>query len=299
MSVEKIAISEILPDVGALAKILPAICTRETSVDPKGWSPDNPLWGQCGVVSLLANRLFGDKILGASLEGTKYAKSRFHYANGRPDHPTDLTANQFQNDYPEGLIFKERTRGDLLSGTNTAFRYTLLTLNLAEYVNGKNPLFKDKVYIRCISKALSSACQKMGFGAVLTLNGQMIATANNKKIKELAYMCDPECIRSKIQSRTESVIGACGHAEEWVMKAGRDKGINLKDCKLYVAGVNANGLPYIKQAAEHTCLRCSVQMHYAGLKSIHVPVIDRWRSLSTSEALSTAARYALGEKKVN
>jgi hypothetical protein len=94
------------------------------------------------------------------------------------------------------------------------------------------------------------------------------------------------------------MLGACGHAEEFAMKIARDNGIPLKECDLYVAGVEGSGLPYIKQVAEHTCLRCSVQMYYAELKSINVPVKDRWESLSPQEALRTAARYATQEKQI-
>lgn len=278
--------------------ILPKICSRETSTDPKGWSKDNPLQDHCAVVSLVANKLYGGIILRASLEGTPYAKSRSHYKNRFSFGDKDFTVDQFKQGYPEGLYYEERIRKDLVSNPGTLSRYTQLTLNLAEYLEGENPLLKDDLYKRCIVHALMSPCQKMGFGAVLTRNNLVVAEAHNDTIDELAYMCNPECIRLNIKSRTESMLGACGHAEELVMKIARDNDIPLKECDLYVAGVKENGLPWIKKQPEHTCLRCSVQMYYAGLKSINVPVKDRWESLTPQEALRTAARYATQEKQI-
>jgi len=286
-------------DINKFEAILPKICSRETSTDPEGWSEDNPLQDHCAVATLVANKLYGGTILRASLEGTPYAKSRSHYINRFSFGDKDFTAPQFKQGYPEGLFYEERTRQYLVSNSGTLSRYTQLTLNLAEYLEGENPLLKDSLYKRCIAHALVSPCQKMGFGAVLTKNGQIVAEAHNDTIEELAYLCDPKCIRLEIKSRTESMLGACGHAEELVMKIARDNGIPLKECDLYVAGVKANGLPWIKKQPEHTCLRCCVQMYYAGLKSINVPVKDRWESLTPQEALRTAAKYATQEKQVS
>ncbi len=162
----------------------------------------------------------------------------------------------------------------------------------------QNPLLSDPYYRRCLELATASPCQKMGFGALVVLDGLVVASSANKHIPELSSLCDPTCIRLQITSRTESMIGACGHAEEWALQEARDSDINLRDCDLYVAGVKANGEPYIKDEADHTCLRCAVQMNYAGIKSVRVPVIDRWVGISTAYALKTASSYALGIKKV-
>jgi len=58
------------------------------------------------------------------------------------------------------------------------------------------------------------------------------------------------------------------------------KDIPLNECELYVAGLYPNGLPWIKQTAEHTCLRCSIQMQNADVGTIYVPVIDVGRTYS-------------------
>ena len=106
------------------------------------------------------------------------------------------------------------------------------------------------------------------------------------------------CIRFNIQSRTESMIGACGHAEELVLaKAAREK-LPLGACEIYVAGLYSNGLPYIKTEPVFTCLRCAVQIYNFGVKKIYVPVVDKWVALSAEQALETARAYATGEKKV-
>jgi hypothetical protein len=62
-------------------KILPKIYGKDTSFDPKGWTKDNPFWGHCAVVSLLAQSLFQGEIVGVSLKDTKFAKLKFHFWN--------------------------------------------------------------------------------------------------------------------------------------------------------------------------------------------------------------------------
>lgn len=296
MSVEFTSDKDRLP-WNDLEKAFPEICSRETAYNPAKWTPENPTKDHCAIASLLFNKIWGGKILNASLAGTPYAESHSHYVNETVGRRIDLTAPQFTQGYPEGLVFEEKTKEYLMSNENTLRRFTLLVLNYNKHLSGENPLYGDAIYQKCIGNALSSPCKKMGFGAVLIKDGEIVASSNNHEIPELSYMCDRFCIRGAIKSRTESMIGACGHAEEFVMKEARDKGINLKDCDLYVAGVHDNAKLYIKKEPEHTCLRCAVQMNYAELKSIQVPVNNEWRGISASEALITAAKYAVGEKK--
>lgn len=142
-------------------EILPQICDKETSYDAKGWTAKNPLYSHCTPVSLIAQNLFGGRLLCASLkESQKYKHMKSHYWNKLPDGiEIDFTKPQFEDDYP-------------------------------------------------------------------------------------------------------------------------------------------NGLPWVKKEPEHTCLRCTTQMHNAGIRTVFVPVKDRWIGISTEEALKTALAYATKEKKV-
>jgi hypothetical protein len=283
-------------NLGEYEIILPKLCGRGTSVDPEGWSENNPLHGHCAVVSLQAQKLFEGTLLRASLENTRYAHMRSHYKNRLIDGDKDFTSAQFTEGYPEGIIFEHKDRSYVLSMKfpKTIDRYVELTFKLHNFLKkGKNSLFADSLYKTCISNAVLSPCQKAGFGAVLVREGEIVSQAYNDTIPELASQCTPKCIRLDMQSRTESMIGACGHAEEWVMKYARDKGVNLRECEMYIAGLTFYGLPWIKTSAVHTCLRCAVQMNYAGLKGVYVPVADHWERLSTNESLKTAERYAL------
>lgn len=70
-------------------KLLPTICDKETSLDPDGWSSENPLLGHCAVVSLIVQNLFGGELLRASLAGTEFAHMRSHYWNRLPDGTAD------------------------------------------------------------------------------------------------------------------------------------------------------------------------------------------------------------------
>jgi len=111
--------------------ILPSICGSDTTLDPNGWTPQNPLWGHCAVVSLLAQELFGGELMRASLENTDFADMRSHYWNKIENgSEKDFTSPQFGDVYPEGLEPEVRTREYLLSNDNTRNRYELLKKRL-------------------------------------------------------------------------------------------------------------------------------------------------------------------------
>lgn len=89
------------------AKLLPKICGQDTSFDPKGWTKENPLWGHCAAVSLLAQSLFLGEILYVSLQGTKFASMKFHFWNALPSGwQKDFTRAQFGKEYTADLVIK-------------------------------------------------------------------------------------------------------------------------------------------------------------------------------------------------
>lgn len=289
----------------AFARLLPALCDRETSADPDGWTPENPLWGHCAVVATAVQDRFGGDLLRASLEKfPKWAAMRSHYWNRFPHGGRrDFTEPQFGGDPPQGLEASVRTRAYVLSHAPTLERYKLLSWRIAKAENAGNPLFDDDdingaLYRTCYKAAMGSPCGKMRFGSVLMRQGEVVSVASNATIEPLKSLCEGACIRLSIASRTESMIGSCGHAEEFVIWDAVKQGIRPSECDLYVAGVRMNGAPWLKERAEHTCLRCAVQMHNAGIQRIFVPVGGRWESVTTAEALQQAKAYATGEKSV-
>ncbi len=153
-------------------------------------------------------------------------------------------------------------------------------------------------YERCVELARQSPCQKLGFGALL-INPwfeEPVAEAYNFPIGPLADMCAPDCCRFQIPSRTESMLGACGHAEEaclWQM-ARNPEIKSYGDLELYVAGVNSVGLPLVKNAFTFTCIRCATQMYLAGIRGIYIWISDTWYFIHTDEALRQAKEYATG-----
>jgi len=287
---------------------LPRICDEKTTVfseDVGRWTPENPLYAHCAVVALVAQDLFGGGLLRASLlPFPEFAHMGSHYWNLLPDgREIDFTTPQFFGRRPE-LVGELRTRNYVLYDPKTGApreittRYELLALRLAKIRSGVNALFGDPIYQACFSAALDSPCQKMKFGCVVTHNGTVVYHGANKTISRLRPFCEPQCVRLSITSRTESMLGACGHAEEWGLWELVSKNVPLNECELYVAGFFPDGFPWIKKTLEHTCLRCAVQMNHAGLRAVHVPVADHWASMTTEEALETARVYATQEKKV-
>ena len=77
--------------------------SRQTSLDPDQWTPDNPAWGQGAVTALLVRQLFGFPILRTTvmiLPHVKWPPERKskirHYLNrGADGQELDLTFSQF------------------------------------------------------------------------------------------------------------------------------------------------------------------------------------------------------------
>lgn len=282
------------------AELLPRICDQDTSLDPDNWTSDNPLWGSCAVVAIAAKRLFGGSLRRASLENhPRWAMMRSHYWNRFEDGDRDFTIWQFEGDPPEDLESIERTEAYALGNPKTMQRFKTFMRRLAREITG-NPIFENAIYRRCYMLAMESMCQKMCFGCVVVhpRTGQIVGEGSNSTIGEMKQLCEPKCIRFGIQSRTESMVGACAHAEETAMWQVIHKGVPINECELYIAGVHNNSMPWMKNEVMHSCLRCSVQMHHAELCRIYVPVVDRWEGISTVEAIKTASDYALKLKCV-
>lgn len=110
------------------SEIIEKVCARDTSADPENWSTENPLWGHCAVVSLIAQDKFGGVLIHQSLEnvaGLEYLRS--NYSNKLADSTeADFTCKQFQIELSAGLQKEERTREQVLSHPYTQKRYKLL-----------------------------------------------------------------------------------------------------------------------------------------------------------------------------
>lgn len=104
------------------------ICRKDTSSDPEGWKADNPLWGHCAIVSVLAQEIYGGEIWRASLVHVPhFMHLRSHYGNRLPGGAMlDFTAGQFGSEYPPFLEPRPSSRDYILGTPSTAARYELL-----------------------------------------------------------------------------------------------------------------------------------------------------------------------------
>lgn len=103
--------------------------SKETSSDPKNWTPDNPAWGQCAVTALIIQDYFGGDLLRAAIEGIGS-----HYWNQLPnDSEIDLTKIQFLTAVviPPG---ETRAREYVLSYPATVKRYEILKQRVEKYL---------------------------------------------------------------------------------------------------------------------------------------------------------------------
>lgn len=112
---------------------------KETSATPDLWSEDNPTFGHCAIVSLVAQDIFGGDLLRASLIGTEFAESGSHYWNLLPDGTEkDFTEAQFEGNKPK-LVGEVRTRDQVLSYEPTRLRYELLKNIIAQEFHNISP----------------------------------------------------------------------------------------------------------------------------------------------------------------
>ncbi len=127
------------------------ICTKETSADPDGWTPENPLWGHCAIVAALIHEIYGGDIVRASLLHIPcLVHVRSHYANKLQSGALiDATAAQFGDKYPVPLVFVVSSYEHVLDNTQTFARYRTLRrrhLNLTVRLSEKEP-HKEKLPI--------------------------------------------------------------------------------------------------------------------------------------------------------
>jgi deoxycytidylate deaminase len=146
-----------------------------------------------------------------------------------------------------------------------------------------------------VYEATKSDCEKKKFGACAVKWGRVLAYAHNQRLPYHSFLCEGECIRKKIDSGTDVMVGACGHAEEQVLwKLGKE----AQDCQIYVLQVDFDGKLVANPSKFFYCVRCATAMYYAHVKGVHVYVVDHWEFLTTEEAIKSAYQFALGELKV-
>ncbi len=122
-------------DFKKFKKVLRNCWCRETSNDPRGWTPKNPAWGQCAVTALVVQ----DYMRGFLVK-CKLPDGNSHYFNLLPSFAEiDLTKSQFSAETIECLkkrsLQKEiKTRDYVLSYPATVKRYKLLKNKVEKYL---------------------------------------------------------------------------------------------------------------------------------------------------------------------
>lgn len=95
--------------------------SKNTSYTPNDWTVENPAKGQCAIIALLVQEIFGGDIVKCDVVGDKDSHF-FNHINGQE---VDMTISQF----PESVEFiNHRTvnREEIIKHPGTAERYDLL-----------------------------------------------------------------------------------------------------------------------------------------------------------------------------
>lgn len=159
----------------------------------------------------------------------------------------------------------------------------------------------------CLSMANLTTCKKMGWGAILwnRVTDTMVAgPCSNDQLNPIKGVCSEECARLSIPSRTESMLGACAHAEEQVIWRAVRKGCtDLDQCEIFVAGVTMDGKQIVHSTPDFTCLRCATLMYQAGILGVNFRVDygDKgkgWCFVPPELALKTSYEFAIQVRKI-
>lgn len=114
-------------DRARLRPLLERAWSKETSVDPAGWSVANPAWGQCAVTALVVQDLYGGDLLRCKVRGISHYLNRLVSGD-----EVDLTRDQFGTEQSPATLPELRTREFVLSFPDTAQRYSLLKARVEE-----------------------------------------------------------------------------------------------------------------------------------------------------------------------
>lgn len=154
----------------------------------------------------------------------------------------------------------------------------------------------------CFGQAKHAKCQKLRFGAVLAdvRYGAVALLAQdcNGPLGPIAHLCQPTCIRLGIQSRTESMIGACAHAEERALWSAvyfnAWAPLPMDKASMFVQGIDMEDNPV--EYPDFNCIRCATAMKLANIKDISHWYKDKLLTHTIDEAMKTGMAYAMREK---
>ncbi|MEO5646690.1 MAG: hypothetical protein ABIO57_00460 [Candidatus Paceibacterota bacterium] len=108
-------------------KLIPEFCSKQTSSHPENWTPQNPTYGHCAIVSVLALEYFGGTIVKVSLKNTPFENLKSHFFNIIDGEEADFTIQQFNNDSVyQDMPRKEQFPEEIMSYSGTQERYNIL-----------------------------------------------------------------------------------------------------------------------------------------------------------------------------
>jgi hypothetical protein len=115
-------------DVALLHRLLQQAWCRETSQDPRRWTPRLPEYAQCGATALVVQDVVGGALLfGRYVRDGEFLTHCWNVFDGAVE--IDLTRRQLVG--ARRLGFESITRDALLSNEPTAYRYAYLAARLA------------------------------------------------------------------------------------------------------------------------------------------------------------------------
>ena len=128
----------------------------------------------------------------------------------------------------------------------------------------------------CFEHAAESPCQKMGFGSYAFQKERWIgAWATNgwyrNGLTSPPVPCG-RCLREGVQSGTRIELCRALHAEQAAIMRALYRNVNLQGGELFVAGLKADGQPYLKLSRGFYCTLCARMALAVGISTVIVPV---------------------------
>lgn len=151
----------------------------------------------------------------------------------------------------------------------------------------------DRIYRICLNQARSSPCKGVRSGAVLTDDRWFFTIADRtRSVGELSDLCATLC------RGTDGHSSACSLAEEWVIWQAIHNGIKLNRHYLYIADIDGEGRPKLREQPYFRCMRSALMIHHSEIRMVSVAGIDeqgvsRWIQLSPADCLRMAREHLI------
>lgn len=143
--------------------------------------------------------------------------------------------------------------------------------------------------------ALKSPCPKAQFGTLVVVDYKVVAEGYNVPPAWPYDDCAEHCLRTDVASGTQLELCYALHSEQWAILEALQKGYDLRDAWLVVAGYGSDGEKWVKKKPIFYCSFCSRLILACGISGVLIDTVEGPYLLSSEEVWETSYKVARRE----